>query len=196
MTDMHRTAEWPRLRDCGFLLIHDQPGRITAYMEKPGKRQIRTCLAIGAGFIGFGLMPALNGHVVTGMVCGVVMALLACLIFGPVIVAIMTRMSGFADRVVFMPEEIEFYIGKRKWGTLPREAMQQILADKDQHGLRYHRFIADTGYCSAFPGVDETNHLIVNNVLMSAFGQPVHLDGVAVIAHEQANIAPQIEGLA
>lgn len=192
---LHRTDDWPRLRNSGFVQVGDYPGRIVIHREKAGRAQIDTCKALFLAAVVFGLTPAINGHYVTAIFSGMAMALFGGLIFGMVILSIKSRMRRYADTVIFTPTDVEFFSGKTCFGSLPRQGMQQIVADKDHHGLRHHRFIADVGYISAFPTQGATDHLIVNNILMSAFGQPLHLDGMEGPTHETDAPAPQVVGL-
>jgi hypothetical protein len=193
MNNLIRTDDWDRLKRSGYLLIDDQPGRITATGKKAGRDAIRKFKMIFVMTVALGFLPAVFGNFGAAILGGIVMTILASLTSGLMLISIRNRFAEFADKVVFTPTEVEFYRGRKSLGMLPRPALQQILADKDKHGLRYHRFIADVGFGSAFPSTDETEHVIINNILMAAFGQPVHLDGMnAVPVHAVDDAAPQI----
>ncbi len=196
---LHRTPEWDRLKRSGFFQIRDEPGRITVFRVSPAKEKMEQMksIAIVAPLAGTALgFVAGFGGMIFGLILGLVLG--AACFFGTYMPA-KKRIDRFADRVIFAASDVYFYTGKEEQGSLPREALQQIVPDQDEFKLRSHKFLSDVGYIWAFPMSTETEHLLMNNILMAAFKQPVHLD---LMKHEapaarvvEMSAAPQISGL-
>ncbi len=196
---LRRTPDWDQLKEADFFQIVDLPGEISLSRASPAEKKIKfirtiaLLLPLGGALLGFMFFPV-------GLIICVPIALVfsAVWYFG-VYLSAKAGLKGFADRVIFTADRIYFYTGDHEHGSLRREALQQIVPDRNKGGMRSHKFLADTGYTWAFPMSSETEHLLMNNILMAAFKQPVHLDGLeetsgtARVAETTA--APQISGL-
>ncbi len=190
---LQRTDDWLRLSRSGLFEVEDLPGKITLRRVSPGWKQVGwwQLIALGAPVIG-----AISDHNGTmedahiGAFCGGFFSLvfLFCLILPG-----RYRLGKYADRVVFTPTEVHLYKGARRHRILDRHGLQQIVPDQDHHGLRYHMFVSDTDWVSAFAMSDPTEQTLMNNILMVAFNQPLHLDLLTVSRGTTA--APNISGL-
>jgi len=197
---LHRTPEWDRLKGSGFFQVEDRPGQIALGRASPYEKKMDNLMLFAVGF------PA--ALVVVGLMMGGIWgafgaALPAALFFGITYFISIQPGKAFArscaDMVIFTPHAVYFRRGTENLGQLPREAMQQIVPDQDKQLVRSHKFLSDVGYIWAFVGSGENEHLLMNNILMAAFKQPVHLD-LMDQAPSPASVmdmtaAPQISGL-
>ena len=165
---LNRTADWHRLRSTNFFTIEDEPGAITLSKRTHTRKFL-------VGFVGFvWLLPVVLGG---GSAIGVAVGTFMALILGFPMFFILLGLMGYASKVRFTPDGVEFFGSSgRSKGFLAREAMQQIAVETDSRQLHFHRFIADDGYCSAFIGNNKTDALLMNNIILAAFAQPLELD--------------------
>lgn len=174
---LNRTPEWARLKNAGILSVVDEPGRITVSRVSPGEQMLKTwqtlTWTVPVGLLVLGLV---FGGIVGIFVALPTIIIWLCLTLFCRVLPGKERLDRFADRVVFTPEKLYFFRGQEMRYVLPREALQQIVCEKDDYGLRSHMFVADIGWMSAFPMSDATEQLLINNILMAAYRQPIHLD--------------------
>ncbi|MEI9904452.1 MAG: hypothetical protein WDN06_11115 [Asticcacaulis sp.] len=201
MTNLNRTAEWPRLKNSFILPVEDQPGKIVITNSIEATAVIMMGLqAIGAVITVIALIWMIAAHDVMSyiffVICLGVLLRTGVTLYWPLYLTV-------AHKVEFNSERIEFYgLFANHMGGLAREAMQQIAVEKtksEKHAVTYHHFLADSGYMPAFPSRREQDALIRNNLLMAAFGQPLHLDTMPemTVANDvrPASSAPQINDL-
>lgn len=178
----NRTPEWGRVSRSGFLSVSDQSGEINVSGAPPLLKPVRLLLgiiALGVAALSLPLSIGDSGWLVIGGVA----AIIAAIYLWPY----WSYYWSCAYRVRFVPAGVEFFnlFGVRIH-ALERAAMQQIAVEgrpyqkgKDvPSNLHFHVFYADDGYVSALPQKNERNALMRNAILISAFQQPVHLDGL------------------
>lgn len=201
MNDMHRTPEWARLKSAGFFQIEDRPGEIILTRVSPQKRTLNILTMVAVGFPVAAFLLGLVGGFWGACGAGFSAALFGAILFFVGVLPAKRRLEQFADGVIFTPHDVFFLRGDRDFGSLPRDSMQQIAPDQDGHQTRSHKFLADVGYVWAFAGSGPSEQLLMNNILMAAFKQPLHLDVMEAAPAQQAApdvtayAAPQITGL-
>lgn len=179
----HRTAEWGRVSRSGFLSVTDEAGEIVVRSLPPIILPLRLALGLlslaGALYcLPFGLLGDQGALAISGGAAAY--AALMLWLYAQLYL-------GYAYAVRFRAEEIVFCnaIGMQI-GFIERAAMQQIAVeavpyqqskDAPAKHLQMHVFYSDSGFISAMPQTNERHALMRNNVLISAFRQPVHLDG-------------------
>lgn len=175
----NRTDDWPRLVRADLFKVTDEPGRITCSLT-PVAFFIFLLPTVAVGlFCLTGLFS------VRGLGSLMTVAFLLAVFFLPLLMATLRR-ARVAYRVTFLADRVEFYgpLGLRH-GSLSRESLQQITVHKEEvskpntASRLTHQFIADTGWIYAFPTHNASLAMLRNNLLMSAFAQPIDMDRAA-----------------
>lgn len=192
---LNRSGDWLRLKNAGMLAVRDEPGQIMVSRVSPLEKAYGNMMLFVLGFPLGAMVLGMVGGIWGALAGGLTASLVSGILFFCGVIPAKMRLAKFADCVAFTPDAVYFFRKTKLFYKLPREGMQQIVADVEGR-LRYHRFIADVGYVCAFPLTDETDQLLTNNILMAAFNQPVWLDDKINIAAPCDFASPEIKGLA